>query len=433
MFRAAADMLRGANVLTGRPVELGPVVVVATNVERLTSVELAEWSTLFAAQPGAANPFLSPTWIVGWYRHYTVEADRHLFFIRHRVTQQLLGVAPFYAQNVGLAGLPIARRLLTVGSGATDLVLEVSGVLLDPAYVRDVLRALTAATLGCEAHWCETTFAPEHGWFEPEWVFETGGAVSFYEQRRSRACVILQLSESWEQTRAGLKRNVKESIRRSQNRLKKDGRSWRIRHLEFDALDVDAVDRLLTLHRARAAAPQAGVHHPDAFTSPLSRSFLRKLLPELSRRGAASIFELQLDGETRASQLALHAPGCSYVYASGFDPELWQLGPVTLLHAELIKHAVTRGDRFVNFSPGPNVSKLRWSERLWVANDFAYGAGGSSLRLRYGVFLTASVLRNHARAIAFAGRNARGTTLPPPARECVQEVGEPPTLSELHS
>lgn len=418
------------DVLTERSVELGPVVVVPTHVDQLTTRDRADWAALCAAQPGPANPFLSPAWIVGWYRHYTQEADRQLLLVRHRVTQQLLGVAPFYYQKVSLFGLPVARRLLAVGSGSSDLVLELSGVLVDPAYVRDVMRALTAVTLRCGAHWCETTFAPEHGWFEPEWVFETGAEVSFYEQRRSRACVILHLNDSWEQTRANLKRNVKESIRRSQNRLKKDGRAWRIRHLEFDALDVAAVDRLLTLHRARASAPQAGIHHPDAFTSPQARAFLRTLLPELSRGTAASIFELTLDGQTLASQLALHAPGCSYVYASGFDPDIWQLGPVTLLHAELIKHAVARGDRFVNFSPGPNVSKLRWSERLWVANDFAYGSGNKSLRLRYGAFLTASVLRNHARAISFAGRNVR-TTLPPP-RNAAQEGSLLPPLQDLH-
>lgn len=416
-------------MLTGRSLELGPVVVASTHIDQLTPRDHADWTALFAAQPGPANPFLSPAWIVGWYRHYTHEADRLLFLMRHRVTQQLLGVAPFYYQKVGLARLPIARRLLPVGSGSTDLVLELSGVLADSAYVREVMRALTAVTLRCGAHWCETTFAPDHGWFEPEWVFETGREVSFYEQRRSRACVILQLDDSWEQTRANLKRNVKESIRRSQNRLKKDGRAFRIRHVEFDALDVAAVDRLLTLHRARAAAPQAGIHHPDAFTSPHARAFLRTLLPELGRSGGASIFELTLDGQTLASQLVLHSPGCSYVYASGFDPDIWQLGPVTLLHAELIKHAVARGDRFVNFSPGPNVSKLRWSERLWVANDFAYGAGGKSLRLRYGAFLTASVLRGHARAVSFAGRNGR-TTLPPP-RDSAHQSSVPPPLQDL--
>jgi CelD/BcsL family acetyltransferase involved in cellulose biosynthesis len=395
-------------------------MVVPTKVDHLTSADLAQWAKLYAGQTGPANPFLSATWVIGWYKHYVDAPDRQLLFVRHRVTQQLLGVAPLYSQKVALAGLPIAKRLLPVGSGTSEPVLELTGVLTDAGHVRDVMRALTAATLRSDAHWCEASFAPAQGWFEPEWVFETGNAVSFYEQRRARACVILHLTDSWEQTRANLKRNVKESIRRSQNRLKKDGRAYRVRHLEYEALDASAVDRFLTLHRARAGATQAEVNHPDAFTAPRARSFLRALLPELSRHGAASIFELQLDGQTYASQIALHAPGCSYVYASGFEPEIWQLGPVTLLHAELIKHAVARGDQYVNFSPGPNVSKLRWSERLWVANDFAYGSGGGALRLRYGAFAIASSLVNHARAVAFAGRNARSTPSTVSAR-----TGEP--------
>lgn len=57
------------------------------------------------------------------------------------------------------------------------------------------------------------------------------------------------------------------------------------------------------------------------------------------------------------------------------------------------------------------------------------GSGGRSLRLRYGVFLTASVLRSHARAVSFAGRNGR-TTLPPP-RESVPEPSASSGLQDL--
>jgi hypothetical protein len=61
----------------------------------------------------------------------------------------------------------------------------------------------------------------------------------------------------------------------------------------------------------------------------------------------------------------------------------------------------------VNFSPGPSVSKLRWSEELWVTNDFAYGAGNGSLKFRYGLYLTATSLRRHFLSVSHFGKNAR--------------------------
>jgi CelD/BcsL family acetyltransferase involved in cellulose biosynthesis len=416
-------------VLNRRTLIVGPLAVSFVPVEQLTEDELAQWTALHAAQRDVGNPFLSAAWALGWYAHYVPERDRELLLVQRAGSRQLLGVAPLYYQTVRAGPVPLARRLLPVGAGRSDTPLELPGILAVPEQLRDVTRAISAAMLHGKAHWCELTFSPAQGWFEPEWVFDTGQPVAFYEQRRARACVVLPLSESWETTRGRLKRNVKESIRRSQNRLKKDGGDWRVQHLRATDVDVAAVDRFLTLHRARSSAQQAGNHHPDAYADPQARRFMRQILPELAREGAASLFELQLDGRTRASQLALHAPGSSYVHSSGFDPEIWELGPLTLLHAELIRHAIARGDKLVNFSPGPNVSKLRWSEQLWVANDFAYGAGPELLRLRYGAYLTASTIVGSLRAAAFARRNARTPSLDKLAPPTTAPIATQPAAS----
>ena len=90
--------------------------------------------------------------------------------------------------------------------------------------------------------------------------------AAFFRHHGSRACVMLPLAGSWEETRAGLKRNIKESLRRSRNRIAKDGRSWVI-HRRGSDLDVSVVDRFLALHRKRAAQ-QVAVEHGDAFADP---------------------------------------------------------------------------------------------------------------------------------------------------------------------
>lgn len=105
------------------------------------------------------------------------------------------------------------------------------------------------------------------------------------------------------------------------------------------------------------------------------------------------MFELYLGGEHVASQLALHSPGTSYVHSSGFREDTWALGVVTHLQGELVRHAIGRGDSVVNFSPGPNVSKTRWSEDLWVSHEFSFGAGPRSLAARFATFSMLSSLR----------------------------------------
>ncbi|MCI1113970.1 hypothetical protein MOQ26_23450, partial [Stenotrophomonas maltophilia] len=94
---------------------------------------------------------------------------------------------------------------------------------------------------------------------EPEWSYSTGEPAAFFRPHLARACVVLPLRDGWDATKATLKRNLKESLRRSRNRLAKDGRPWTVTTLT-DGIDAAAVDRFLDLHRRRSQL-ESGVHH----------------------------------------------------------------------------------------------------------------------------------------------------------------------------
>jgi CelD/BcsL family acetyltransferase involved in cellulose biosynthesis len=218
--------------------------------------------------------------------------------------------------------------------------------------------------------------------------------------------VVLPLQSTWLTTRSGLKRNLKESIRRSYNRTAKLSQTSAVRRLTCNEVDAAAIRRLLDLHRRRSLNEHAAITHPDAYADERNRNLLLAALPQLALAGLASLYELSLDGELVASQLALHAGTTSYVHSSGFDPSVWTLGPITMLQTELVKAAIDCGHTMINFSPGPSVSKLRWSENLWVANDFAFASGPRTLALRYGAFQAMSSLRRSASSIAFVRRQS---------------------------
>lgn len=362
---------------------------------------LAAWERLYEAQPAPSNPFLSPTWVLRWYDQFVRVEDRLVMVVRRAGgagSAEVVGVAPMHVHRPRLGPVVVARRLIPVGAGLGPNALEIPGLLCAAGTSGQVVRALTDACLRFGADWGEIALTPDQGWFDREWSCRPGATTAFGEFVRPRACVVLPLQPTWEATRAGLKRNVKESIRRSANRLKKDGRPWRVVR-RGDDLDGRVVERFLALHQARSLVGRTTRAHPDAYEDVRNRELMLRALPELGRQGGASMFELYLDGSHVASQLALHAPGTSYVHSSGFREDTWALGVVTHLQAELVRHAIERGDEIVNFSPGPNVSKLRWSEQLWVTNEFVLGAGGRSLAVRFGAFQVLSGLRSALDAV----------------------------------
>ena len=122
--------------------------------------------------------------------------------MRDERSGDLLGIAPMYLQTVALGPVVLATRLLPVGGGLAGTPLELPGVLAGVDDIRAVSRAVTAMHAG--QHWSELPLTDSQGWFDPAWATSgTGGRVSFVEQQRSYACVVLRLASTWDDTRSG--------------------------------------------------------------------------------------------------------------------------------------------------------------------------------------------------------------------------------------
>lgn len=354
-----------------------------------------DWRRLYESQVGPANPFCAPLWVTTWYRHFVPDADRRLCFIRDS-GGVLIGVAPLWLDRERFGPVSIATRLRFVGAGQGTALLELPQLLAAPEQGRHVLTLIAGELARSESalsgvDWTDLVVAEGQGWLDPSWVVPRGQALAFWKHQDTQASVVLELGETWPTTLTRLKRNVKESLRRSRNRLAKLGKPHEVTRRGRD-LDLPAVDRFLDLHRSRADRGGAARHH-DAFAEPWRRRFMRDLLPRLGEAGEAAIWELWLDGRQVAAQLVLHAPGTLYVHSSGFDPETWELGPVTHLQEHAFRAACEAGDRWVNLSPGPNLAKLRWSERLLRHDEFTLGFGSRGTLARLAVVAGARTLR----------------------------------------
>ena len=374
---------------------------------RIGPVDLAAWQALHHGQSGVATPFASPTWVLGWYRAF-VPADRSLLLWVTR-RDRLVGVAPLYVQDVRVGGVRLASRAGLVGSGRTT-PLELPPLLAAPGQARAVVRAVARAVLRAGVTWGELSLGRDV-WLLDRDLATAAGTPVFARRQELRACVVLPLAPTWDETRSALSRNVKESVRRARNRLAKDPREVAVRTLSGPGLDVAAVDRLLRLHRARSGYEGSASQHHDAFADPDVLAFTRDVVPRLALADEACLVELDLDGVTVAAQLVLRPPGGIYFHSSGFRPAEWDLSPVTALQVDAMQAAVARGDRWVNFSPGPNEAKLRWSDALEVHDEVAFGPAHGSGVARYGAFALAKEARRlrHERRLQAGAIGARRT------------------------
>ena len=115
---------------------------------------------------------------------------------------------------------------------------------------------------------------------------------------------------------------------------------------------------------------------------PARYAFFADAVGRMAAQGRVELLVLVVDGAAVAAQLVLRAPDAAYFALSGVDPRWWHAGPVTLLQYTAIERAAARGDGEVNFSVGPDVSKLRWSDHVVQHPEFVVcGTRARSRRL----------------------------------------------------
>ena len=135
---------------------------------------------------------------------------------------------------------------------------------------------------------------------------------------------IVPLAQDWDTFRAGLKRNVRQSLRKCYNSLKSDGLSFEFECVSDPADLGPALDHFFVLHRLRAEMSDT-VQHPDVFASITGRDFLREVTTRLAERGITRVFLLRINGRVVAARIGFVLEDTLYLYCSGLPAELGSL------------------------------------------------------------------------------------------------------------
>jgi CelD/BcsL family acetyltransferase involved in cellulose biosynthesis len=276
-----------------------------------------------------------------------------MVFAFRDVAGRCVAVVPFVATDRSLG--PLHFRTLSM-LGPDPYISEFRGPLIEPGYEARVFRQLRAR-LAADGRW--------------DWVHWSGIPETCTPDLRSDAHVewreptidyVLDLPATWDAFRAGLKRNIRESLRHCYNSLKRDGFEFEFEVARTPADVAIAVEHFLALHAMRAGL-QGTIAHRDRFDGPKTKDFLRDVCARLAERGATRVFLLKIRGEVVAARVGFVVGDSLYLYFSGYDPAWRKYSVMTTTVAEAIRYAIAEKLSTVSLSAGTDVSKTRWGAR----------------------------------------------------------------------
>jgi CelD/BcsL family acetyltransferase involved in cellulose biosynthesis len=341
-----------------------------------------EWATLHLdAAPG--SPFEHPAWAETWAKHYVAEGDLECIAVRdHARDYSLIGFAPLYRRHRGVPGMR-ATSIQPLGTGRNQALTEVVQVLSLPDRTEEVIRAVVRHLETLDGwNWAQLSLGPGQGWLLPQWFGDPAGTM--LRHAKTRPCVVFDdLPSDVTALRSRLKRNIRESIRRSRNRSAKlGGLTFRC---VSDVLEIEAaVPELVRLHRMRSQMT-GKVEHADILGG-MESAFLLEAVRNLAEHGLARIYLAEHAGTPVAAQLVLSDANTDYLSVTGLSPLHWELSLNTMLVYNALQDAVALGRTALNLSTGPSVSKNRWSSTLATYQDFTIVRSDQRSRWLYGAF-----------------------------------------------
>jgi CelD/BcsL family acetyltransferase involved in cellulose biosynthesis len=397
--RLMLDCVRESDVLANRAVNLQLRVELAQGPDAFARLS-ASWQQLHE-QLSPRTPFTSPLWHTLWWKHYrsqrfSVRDELRLYTVRDR-SNELIAVAPMMITERPSVG-PLRVRILQC-LGADRNVTEIRSLVYRPEHQGQVLQSLVqyfaANPVGWD--WVDWGVFREDTWADD--VKLLPGVIC----DRQLIDYQLFLPRTWEEFRSTRSRNVKESLRKCYNSLKRAGLAPALQVVGEPEECAAALKTFARLHAERARAVNT-VTHPDVFRAPQDRGFLGEYALEMAKRGQLRIFQLHISGQIVATRIGFLMGNELYLYYSGYSTEWAKFSVMTTLLAETLKWAIDQRIYTVNLSTGSDVSKLRWSPTPVVLRSALQIAPAARARLAFGTYRR---FRSHPtlkKLLALAGR-----------------------------
>ena len=298
-----------------------------------------EWDRLAGKHP-AYSIFLSHCWLSTWWKHFGRGKELFLLYALQE-SGQPAAIAPLIKMRTIIKGIPFFRRLSFVEG-------------LETTY-RDFIYELEAgeAALGSFMEYLKL----DGSWDVMElWNLRqdspTAEILSKFCDRLGLRCTVFSgiksayvgLPGSYDSYLSGLRRSVRQNLRRCQRRLEEIGATYH----ENKSPDRNDIERFINLHQQRWN--QDG--QPGVFGTEERREFYRDVLERLSLAGLHRLFEVRIGERTVAAASRFLYGGVMHSFLCGWEKEYAKYAVCKLCVAYSVRRAIEEGFKEYDLSIG---------------------------------------------------------------------------------
>jgi CelD/BcsL family acetyltransferase involved in cellulose biosynthesis len=315
-----------------------------------------QWSDLLE-RSDSNHPFLSPEWMLSWWRVYGPLDRRRLRAVLVRDGDRLVGLAPFLLRDHRYRNLVPFRRLEMLGSGeseADEVCSDYLGVIaeagLEDAAAGAVVAAIVAGELGA---WDEVVVWAADG--DSTTCESLRQALVAADLRTEvlhdpgRDAPYIELPDSWDAYLAMLSSSRRAYVRRSLRDLDKFAGGEVVVRIAGPGELREARDILIELHNRRWQSRPGG----SVFDSALFAAFHERVMPALADRDALQLLWVEVAGKPLAALYNIVWNNKIYFYQSGREIDVpKKVRPGIAIHALAIKQAIADGRSEYDFLAG---------------------------------------------------------------------------------
>ncbi len=286
----------------------------------------SEWSNLVALS--RASVYQTFEWNVAWWKALGESPNRRLHLLLFRDRQRIVGIAPFFEEELRLFGATVSRRLSLLGSGMAfnksfgiffdDGPSDFLDIISSPGYEQGVAASLAKYVKEHQSVYDEVELlnAPETSIVLTKLIpllRELGASVRLTRADLNSRII---LPGSLQEYLRGLGSNVRRRF--SQARQAVDEKHiFEIREVKSEQELEGAFRELVALHLRR----WNDMGYPGYFADTRFFDFQRSLVSEMLTKGSLWFKTVWADGRCVGARLGFILNGAIYDYLTGFDKE----------------------------------------------------------------------------------------------------------------
>jgi CelD/BcsL family acetyltransferase involved in cellulose biosynthesis len=303
--------------------------------------------------------FSHPDWFMVTQETFFPSAQVR-FHVAYR-GEKIVGILPICQRRMNRFGLFLPVTEVFLGN-RNDYNLVVAGT--DPDL--EIARALIVSALRSARSSGTLVFANVPVETGLPRLLDTVLAEQGQPYRRSEAPTrLLTLPTAFAEAEAGLKKSLRNDLRRQEKRLAEAFGPLRFRVIADPHEATELLPAFFDMHDRRWLA----LGMPGSFADPSTRQFYIRLIRDLWSHGI-HFSTLSAGSRTVAYHLGMKGSDYMLYYKPTFDTDLQKFSPGKLHLKYLIEHAIDSGITWIDFLQGSESYKSDWTSKITLCESF---------------------------------------------------------------